>query len=437
MTQKLIHPSELGGEGPLSPDLAGRTLLIEVKLGYPGYRVSDLLVCGTKVQVQNADLRGAAALAYSATAMGLAPAPADPAEAEEEPGQVFPGYDWTSADQRQAQECGWELTQFSDGQICIVAGDLDTDECTPSPYAAHPEPNLAAHEHVKATAAAPLYSGAPKPSYVELCRRAMQIVTATIPLGAVARGEVEADDWGEPIEPEQPPAEVEDQRLRNQPPLRSRFEGIEHSDKRPPVHGQPPADEVGPGLAEAMGGPLAQPAEDRRTAEQIMHDDLRETGFSVESLGAGGEAFTLYRNGWCVMVTGEDGGTLPSPSSWGVGLYVGSFEEEPELFYTSRWAAPVPGPVVHRPEFVEALEEALEKIEQPPEEPRQLTDHERIEAAVKDGDGELSEAHRLYSLHHVDKVEDLGEVVGAALKVLASQQQALRIFAKALSTQEN
>lgn len=54
----MVHLEGKGGE-PLEPDMAGETILIAVKVGYPGSRVSDILIGNEKFQVGNADLRTA------------------------------------------------------------------------------------------------------------------------------------------------------------------------------------------------------------------------------------------------------------------------------------------------------------------------------------------------------------------------------------------
>ena len=48
---------------PMSPDAAGKVVLIAVKIGYPGSHISGILIGGHKMLVSNADLRAAAALA--------------------------------------------------------------------------------------------------------------------------------------------------------------------------------------------------------------------------------------------------------------------------------------------------------------------------------------------------------------------------------------
>lgn len=54
-------PVHLEGKGnePIDAPMAGSTLIIAVKVGYPGSRVSDILIGDTKVQVPNEDLRAA------------------------------------------------------------------------------------------------------------------------------------------------------------------------------------------------------------------------------------------------------------------------------------------------------------------------------------------------------------------------------------------
>lgn len=46
--------------GPMDPALAGKTILVAVKITYPGSRVTDLLIGDTKVVVSNEKLREAA-----------------------------------------------------------------------------------------------------------------------------------------------------------------------------------------------------------------------------------------------------------------------------------------------------------------------------------------------------------------------------------------
>lgn len=89
---------------------------------------------------------------------------------------------WTVADQRDAQAEGWELSQYSDGKICIVA-----DEDAETPRWTGLRANIEAHEHVEKVAALDLYGGEYRPAYVQLCREALAIVAATwtVPVFAV------------------------------------------------------------------------------------------------------------------------------------------------------------------------------------------------------------------------------------------------------------
>lgn len=81
---------------------------------------------------------------------------------------LLDGYFWSAFDQSYAQKHGWELSQFSDGQVIIGA-----DEDAAEPAFAGPQPNMAAHKHVAAVASGNLSH--PAPEYVELCRRALKI----------------------------------------------------------------------------------------------------------------------------------------------------------------------------------------------------------------------------------------------------------------------
>jgi hypothetical protein len=53
---RMIHGA---ANQPLDADLAGREITIKVKIGYPGSKVTDLLIGGHKVQVPNEALREA------------------------------------------------------------------------------------------------------------------------------------------------------------------------------------------------------------------------------------------------------------------------------------------------------------------------------------------------------------------------------------------
>lgn len=86
---------------------------------------------------------------------------------------------WTLTDASYAQDEGWTLTQYSDGQLCIVADD-DRDVFTGE------RANLDAHAHVEEVAKSGMYQGERAPGYVEVCRRALQLAEATIPLPVFA-----------------------------------------------------------------------------------------------------------------------------------------------------------------------------------------------------------------------------------------------------------
>jgi hypothetical protein len=57
---KRLTATELGEEGPINPDFAHRKLLIEVKIGYPGSGMSDLIIGSEIVKVRNDAVRQAA-----------------------------------------------------------------------------------------------------------------------------------------------------------------------------------------------------------------------------------------------------------------------------------------------------------------------------------------------------------------------------------------
>jgi hypothetical protein len=57
---KRLTATELGDEGPINPDFAHRKLLIEVKIGYPGSGMSDLIIGSEIVKVRNDAVRQAA-----------------------------------------------------------------------------------------------------------------------------------------------------------------------------------------------------------------------------------------------------------------------------------------------------------------------------------------------------------------------------------------
>lgn len=50
---------DLDGEGKASPDIQGCAITLIAKVGYPGSRVSDLLIGDFKVQVPNEEIRKA------------------------------------------------------------------------------------------------------------------------------------------------------------------------------------------------------------------------------------------------------------------------------------------------------------------------------------------------------------------------------------------
>jgi hypothetical protein len=81
------------------------------------------------------------------------------------PPPLFDGYDWTMRDQLIAQKSGWELSQFSDDQICIVAA-----EDTTVPQFVGPSANIDADAHVR------LFSNdVNRANYAVICRRAVTI----------------------------------------------------------------------------------------------------------------------------------------------------------------------------------------------------------------------------------------------------------------------
>lgn len=57
---KRLTAAELGDTGPLNPDFAKRKLLIEVEIGYPGSKVTDVIVGNVKMPLANDQLRRAA-----------------------------------------------------------------------------------------------------------------------------------------------------------------------------------------------------------------------------------------------------------------------------------------------------------------------------------------------------------------------------------------
>lgn len=125
--------------------------------------------------------------------------------------------------------------------------------------------------------------------------------------------------------------------------------------------GQPPADEVRAGLIEAMGGEIAQPAKDRRTAQEKMHAMLAEHGFQVENLGHGAQGFSLYAQDdseWAILITAEGGGLLPEPESWAVGLYGNGRLFTSDVDYFVRTPDEAPG------RFWFAVEEAMRRAEE-------------------------------------------------------------------------
>lgn len=63
-------------------------------------------------------------------------------------GEFFPG--WSVADATLAESEGWELSEYSDGQVCVNA----IEEPEPGQFADHASPHEAAHDHVFVCAAA-------------------------------------------------------------------------------------------------------------------------------------------------------------------------------------------------------------------------------------------------------------------------------------------
>lgn len=57
---KRLTAAELGDDGPMNPDFAHRKVLIEVKIGYPGSGMSDLIIGSEIVKVRNNAVRQAA-----------------------------------------------------------------------------------------------------------------------------------------------------------------------------------------------------------------------------------------------------------------------------------------------------------------------------------------------------------------------------------------
>lgn len=50
----------IDGEGPMRPESHGQVIHLAVVIGYPGSKISDILIGGHKVQVPNEALRLAA-----------------------------------------------------------------------------------------------------------------------------------------------------------------------------------------------------------------------------------------------------------------------------------------------------------------------------------------------------------------------------------------
>lgn len=70
-------------------------------------------------------------------------------------------------------------------------------------------------------------------------------------------------------------------------------------------------------LAELTGAPATLDA-----MNPALRGQLLERGLTPETIGGGATALTFYTDdGWQVMVTQAEGGGLPMPESWHVGLY--------------------------------------------------------------------------------------------------------------------
>lgn len=88
--------------------------------------------------------------------------------------EQFPG--WSDDDMNAAMELGgWHLSECGDGLIVIVADEDDEQE-----RFAGENRNVDAHAHVEAVAATGIYEGTHKPIYVEICRRALAVIAASM-----------------------------------------------------------------------------------------------------------------------------------------------------------------------------------------------------------------------------------------------------------------
>lgn len=85
---------------------------------------------------------------------------------------MFDGVDgWTIADQEAARRAGWELTEFSDRQICVIAAEIDSDDAPPPVFTGETA-NLDAHAHLKAV----MLDAKAGREYRGLCYRALRVV---------------------------------------------------------------------------------------------------------------------------------------------------------------------------------------------------------------------------------------------------------------------
>lgn len=97
---------------------------------------------------------------------------------------LFGDYFWSQRDQEMAQSSGWELSEFSDGQICIVANDEDET------FTGH-NANESADTHVRLIAISHL---PPSPEYAALCQRAVKIADESYQQRLADEAAAPADD---------------------------------------------------------------------------------------------------------------------------------------------------------------------------------------------------------------------------------------------------
>lgn len=100
---------------------------------------------------------------------------------------LLDGYFWSAYDQGFASEHGWELTQYGDGQVCIVA-DEDAENVAFTGEGA----NLRADEHVRAVATGKLRNT--PILYVALCKRAVEIADESHADRVADEAEADVDD---------------------------------------------------------------------------------------------------------------------------------------------------------------------------------------------------------------------------------------------------